>query len=105
MPDLGRLGRSMPEGTQLVGIVLDARDPKENSETIDNAKSILKKTYADFLQILPVEEMAPVLEEVAAIPTTIFVNSKGHIVGNALVGSRPEEAYRSEIEKILKSMK
>ncbi|MDR3231330.1 MAG: TlpA family protein disulfide reductase [Synergistaceae bacterium] len=104
MPDLGRLGRSMPEGTQLVGIVLDVKDPKD-SETISDAKNILGKTKADFLQILPVDAMRPVLGEVAAIPTTIFVNSKGQIVGGALVGSRPEKEYRSEVESILRSMK
>jgi thiol-disulfide isomerase/thioredoxin len=105
MPDLGSLGRSMPEGSQLVGIVLDVEDPQEDSETIDDAKDILKESKADFLQILPVDAMEPVLDKVAAIPTTIFVDSQGKIVGRVLVGSRSEEAYRSEIEQILKSMK
>ncbi|MDR1978813.1 MAG: TlpA family protein disulfide reductase [Synergistaceae bacterium] len=100
MPDLGRLGRSMPEGSQLAGIILDAED----SETADQAKNILAKAQADFLQILPVEDMSPVLGKVLAIPTTIFVNSQGKIIGTPLVGSRSEEDYRAEIEKILKSM-
>ncbi|MDR1874001.1 MAG: TlpA family protein disulfide reductase [Synergistaceae bacterium] len=104
MPDLGVLGRSMPEGSQLVGIVLDVEDPEEDVEALDDANKILRKSKANFLQILPVDAMEPVLGKVAAIPTTIFVNSQGKIVGRPLVGSRSEAAYRSEVEHILKSM-
>jgi thiol-disulfide isomerase/thioredoxin len=105
MPDLGVLGRSMPEGSQLVGIILDVEDPETDSETIGNAKRILKRSRADFPQIFPVDEIAPVLDEVEAIPTTIFVDSQGKIVGSVLVGARSEKEYRSEVENILKSMK
>jgi thiol-disulfide isomerase/thioredoxin len=100
MPDLGLLGRSMPDGSQLVGLLLDAYE----DGAMDDAEDILTKAKSDFLQILPDEAMAPVLEEIDAIPTTIFVDSKGRIVGEPLVGSRSERAYRAEIEKILKSL-
>jgi thiol-disulfide isomerase/thioredoxin len=101
MPDLGRLGRDMPEGTQLVGIALDAGD----SDTIQEAKSILSKAKADFLQIIPCEDMRPIVETVEAIPTTVFVDSKGNIVGEPIVGARDEEEYREEIEAALKSLR
>jgi hypothetical protein len=91
----------MPEGTQLVGLVLDAADDKNAAK---QAKAILTKSKADFLQILPVEAMDSVLEEIAAIPTTIFVDAQGRIVGKPLVGSRDGESYRREIEKLLKSL-
>ena len=103
MPDLGRLGRSMPEGAQLIGIILDAEEP-DVSRTIVVAKSILSKSNADFVQILPSMEMAPILDWVEAIPTTIFVDSKGQIVGEPHVGALDEEGYRAEVEKLLKSM-
>jgi thiol-disulfide isomerase/thioredoxin len=101
MPDLGNLGRNMPEGTQLIGIVLDAED----SETIRKAKSILSKADAGFLQIVPCADMEPITETVEAIPTTVFVDSKGNIVGNPLVGARDEQSYREEIEAALKSVR
>jgi thiol-disulfide isomerase/thioredoxin len=100
MPDLGNLGRTMPEGSQLVGIILDADDPG----AVDSAKKILKKANAGFLQLLPADDMTPVLNEVEAIPTTIFVDSSGKIVGKPLVGARSEKAYRDEIDKLLKSV-
>ncbi|MDR2178827.1 MAG: TlpA family protein disulfide reductase [Synergistaceae bacterium] len=97
MPDLGLLGRSMPKGSQLVGIILDAGD----SGALEEAEEILTQAKADFLQILPVEAMGPVLKKIDAIPTTIFVDSQGNIVGDPLVGSRSGGAYREEIEKRL----
>jgi thiol-disulfide isomerase/thioredoxin len=100
MPDLGSLARSMPKGSQLVGILLDSGE----SGAMDDARKILTKADADFLQILPVMEMKPVLDRIDAIPTTIFVDSEGKIVGEPLIGSRSEKEYRAEIEKILKSL-
>ena len=101
MPDLGKMGRSMPEGTQLIGIILDA-EGSGDAKTINAAKKILAKAKADFVQILPSKEMAPVLRTVSAIPTTIFVDSAGNIVGKPLVGARSEKTYRAEVEKRLK---
>ncbi|MDR1020138.1 MAG: TlpA family protein disulfide reductase [Synergistaceae bacterium] len=101
MPDLGKLARSMPEGSQLIGVILDAYDPG----ALDEAGKILSKAGAQFPQLLPSDEMAPVLDEVEAIPTTVFVDASGKIVGNPLVGSRSEEAYRAEIKKILNTIK
>jgi thiol-disulfide isomerase/thioredoxin len=102
MPDLGELGRSMPEGTQLAGIILDVKEGDD--DTIGEAKTILTKAKADFLQIFPVLAMNPLLKTVEAIPTTIFVDAQGKILGEPLVGSRDGASYRKEIEKILKSM-
>jgi thiol-disulfide isomerase/thioredoxin len=105
MPDLGNMARNMPKGSQLVGIVLDAFGDDDIDEVVIEAKRILSRSKADFPQILPVYEMASVLETVEAIPTTIFVDSKGRIIGEPLVGSRREKDYRASIEKALKSLK
>ena len=101
MPDLGRLGRAMPEGTQLIGLLLDASD----SGAIQKANAILSQAKADFPQIRPSKEMTSFLDSVDAIPTTFFVDSEGRIVGDAVVGSRSEKSYRSEIEKALKQLR
>jgi thiol-disulfide isomerase/thioredoxin len=93
MRDLGELGRSMPEGTQLVGILED--------NALDTARKIVAERNADFPHILASSEMNSYLYTVNAIPWTIFVNSKGEIIGEPLVGSRNAAAYRSAIENIL----
>jgi thiol-disulfide isomerase/thioredoxin len=100
MPDLGQLGRSMPEGTRLIGIVLDVGD----DETLNDARRIRDETNADFLHILPVADMAPYLRTIVAVPTTIFVDSQGRITGEPLVGSRSESDYRAALVGILKDL-
>ncbi|GHS99652.1 hypothetical protein AGMMS50276_23680 [Synergistales bacterium] len=100
MPDLGELGRSMPKGSRLVGFLIDAAP--SDTKVISKALNILKKSNADFTQILLTKDIKPYLEKnIEAIPTTIFVNSKGEIVGKPLVGSRPGREYRAEVESLL----
>jgi hypothetical protein len=101
MPDLGNLARNMPTGAKLVGILLDSDDPGAPAK----ARTILTRARADFPQILPSAEMRSILERVQAIPTTVFVDSKGQLVGEPIVGSRSEESYRKEIEARLRSLR
>ena len=104
MPDLGNMGRSMPDGAQLLGIILDVKGSGD-TDTIEEAKRILSRSKADFIQILPSVEMGSVLSTVQYIPTTIFVDSAGNIVGASLVGARDEKAYRAEVDKLLESIR
>jgi thiol-disulfide isomerase/thioredoxin len=94
LPDLGRLGNSMPEGTQLIGLLLDVEDSSKAKKLLENAK-------ADFLQILYTPQMKELRQKVQAIPTTVFVDAKGRIVGNPIVGSRSEAKYRAVLEETL----
>lgn len=98
MPDLGNLGRSMPEGTQLLGIVIDISD----KETLEEAHAIVGEAKADFPHLLVSEEMLPYLQTIVAVPTTIFVDAQGKVIGEPIVGSRSEKDYRAEVEKALK---
>lgn len=101
MPDLGRLGKAMPEGTQLVGIVIDISDKKK----LDAADAILKNAKAEFTNLIAVSDMNDYLETLVGVPTTIFVDGAGKIVGEPLVGSRSEADYRKELDKALKLVK
>ncbi|MDR3279915.1 MAG: TlpA family protein disulfide reductase [Synergistaceae bacterium] len=102
MPDLGSMGRAMPDGTQLVGLVFDISAGDRSAKS--KAEEILSGAKANFVQIEYSDDMYPYLETVDAIPTTIFVDAKGNIIGEPLVGSRSEKDYRAAIEKILKSL-
>lgn len=103
MPDLGELARSMPEGTRLVGIIIDAAP--DDDDVKGEARDILTEAKAEFLQILPVRDMIPYMETLVGVPTTIFVDSDGKVVGEPLIGSRSGQEYRTEIEKALKLLK
>ena len=98
MPELGKMARNVPANAQVIGLVCDA---SENSVQIQRAQNILQKANADFVNIVPDEQLMRFMENVEAVPTTIFVNSKGEVVGEAIIGA-DVEAYKDELEKLLK---
>ena len=98
MPELGDMARSMPADAQIIGLVCDA---SEGSPQIQEALKITKKAGADFVNIVPDEQLLKFMEGVEAVPTTIFVNSKGEVVGKAVIGA-DVGAYKDELEKLLK---
>ncbi|MDR1650775.1 MAG: TlpA family protein disulfide reductase [Synergistaceae bacterium] len=100
MPDLAGLADSMPEGTQLAGVLLDVT--AGNSSARSSAEKILKNSGADFVQILYDPSMDSYTDGIEAIPTTIFVDSEGRVIGEPIVGSRSGREYRAAIEKALK---
>ena len=83
----------------MVGLVCDVRDAQD-AETIGTAKNILGKAGAEFVNIVPDEALKKYLEDVEAVPTTIFVNAEGKVVGSPVVGA-DVEAYKAFVEKYL----
>jgi thiol-disulfide isomerase/thioredoxin len=102
MPELARLGKSMPEGAQLVGIVFDVTTEDDSEKSA--ADRILKSADANFTQIMYDSSMYNYLSTVEAIPTTIFVDAKGNILGEPMVGADSEANYREAIETTLKQL-
>ena len=98
MPDLAEMSRTLPEDAQIIGLVCDAAD---NSPQVQKAQEILQQAGADFVNIIPDEQLIKFLDGVEAVPTTIFVNSKGEVVGKAIVGANVE-GYKRELETLLK---
>lgn len=98
MPDLAAMSRTLPADAQIIGLVCDAAD---NSPQVQKAQQILQKAGADFVNIVPDEQLIKFLEGVEAVPTTVFVNSKGEVVGKAIIGANVE-GYKRELETLLK---
>ena len=97
MPELGELARSLPADAQIIGLVCDA---SENSQQVKRALKITREANADFMNIIPDEQLMKFMEGVEAVPTTIFVNSKGEVVGKAIIGA-DVEGYKDELKKLL----
>lgn len=97
MPELGEMARALPVDAQIIGLVCDA---EENSPQIRKALQITQEARADFVNIVPDAQLMKFMEGVEAVPTTIFVNSKGEVVGTAVIGA-DVEAYKNELEKLL----
>ncbi|MBR3623157.1 MAG: TlpA family protein disulfide reductase [Selenomonadaceae bacterium] len=100
MPALGAWAKEMPKDAQIIGIVCDAKN--ENDKRIANAAvKIMESSNAKFVNLLPSKEIMTYLENVAAVPTTIFVDSEGNILGQPVVGADVEK-YKARVREYLK---
>ncbi|MCY6355689.1 TlpA disulfide reductase family protein [Clostridium sp. ZS2-4] len=104
MPDLQKLYEEVKkENINILGIVADTSDDEENQEL---AKRIVKEKGVAYTNIIPDEKLQNgFLKDVSGVPTTIFVDSKGNIIGKPIVGSRGKEEYKKEIQERLKTLK
>lgn len=99
MPELGRWAEEMSEDVQLIGVVCDVRSDNDET-TINAAKKILHEANANFINIIPSAELVEYLSTVEAVPTTIFIDSEGNIVGEPIIGA-DVDAYKNFVESYL----
>ncbi len=101
MPDLQSLYEEVKgDGVNIIGIVSDTPD----EETEELAKKILSTKGVKYINIIPDESIINnVLRNISAVPTTLFVDSEGNIIGDLLVGAKSKEEYQQEIQDRLKS--
>ncbi len=57
----------------------------------------MEKADADFLQIIANADFGPVMRWVVGVPTTLFVDKEGNIVGDPIVGA-DVEGYKQFVE-------
>lgn len=100
MPELGEWARNMPADAQLIGIICDVENPND-LQTIEAANMILSEANADFVNLLPDESLAQYLQTVEAVPTTLFIDSNGNLIGEPVVGA-DVESYKQRVEDYLK---
>ncbi|NLK72324.1 MAG: TlpA family protein disulfide reductase [Clostridiales bacterium] len=102
MPDLGRLYKELDEmNVNLIGIMVDVSQ-KTNKEL---ALQITEKSGATYTHLLMDENIFNYLNHnISAIPTTIFVDSKGNVVGMPVVGALKKDEYKEIIKERLKAV-
>lgn len=103
MPELEKLYQEMKEkNVNIMGVISDLPDFSDENVAIE----ILKTQGVTFSNIIPDESLQTgFLNTIEAVPTTVFVDSEGNIVGDPIMGSNSKEVYEKEIEKILKTLK
>lgn len=99
MPELSEWAGSMPADVQLVGIVCDVGGAGDK-ETFDEARKIMQKAGGDFVNLIPNGEIMKYLEKVEAVPTTIFVDEKGRILGEPVIGADVAQ-YKARVREYL----
>ena len=103
--ELAKLNAAVQEkGVQVIGLLSDVTDnslrPVESQ--VDLAQEIVELTGADYLHLIPDPVLyKKILSQVTAVPTTLFVDEKGSIVGYAYMGSRDCDRWMKVIEETL----
>ena len=102
MPELGEWAREMPDNVQLIGLVSDISGD-DDTEHHDLAVEILEKADADFLQIIANQDFIPIMQYIIGVPTTLFVDKEGNIVGDPIIGANVE-GYKQFVEDYLNEL-
>jgi thiol-disulfide isomerase/thioredoxin len=106
MPELSKIAQEYKDqGLQVIGLVVDVTD----KATLQDAPVIITETGANYLHILPSDELYSELGGIDAVPTTFFVDSQGRTYfpsreDAAYVGARSkkewEEIINAQLEKL-----
>lgn len=98
MPELEAISKEYAgKGAAVVGVVGDV--PVGYDEYLADAEAVIKETGVTYKNIRSWEGFAEEIELIG-VPTTFFVNSKGNIVGDEIVGA-DVEAYRTRLDEYL----
>ncbi len=90
MPELAQWDKELPDNVQILGLVIDVPEDTESDEAMtvmEDAKKIVSEAGVEFTNIVPDSELQKFLSNVSGVPTTFFVNSKGEIIGDPIVGA------------------
>ncbi len=104
MPDLGELSNEyQSKGVQIVGMISDVlnSDGSISQSQVDTAKDIVSSTKANYLHILPSEDLFGLISQITSVPTTFFVDKDGNQVGGVYVGSKSKAEWQSIIDRTL----
>lgn len=99
MPDLAELYTELPTGCALVGVLTDVY----GDENLDTAVQIVTETGVTYDNIIPDDTLYQFLAaNITGVPTTLYVDSEGNILGG-VVGARSKEEYKTILEELVKS--
>ena len=100
MPELAKLEGEYDGRLQLIGVPIDVDFSKPDSKEYKAALEILESAGAKYKNIQPTGGIAEYTKYMQYVPTSIFVDSEGNIVGGPVVGGNFDE-YRNTIEGYL----
>lgn len=99
MPELGEWAKEMPDNVQIIGLIIDING-EEDTEHRDLAVDITQQAGADFPNLIANADFAPILKDVIGVPTTLFIDGEGNLVGDPVVGA-DVDGYKSFVEDYL----
>ena len=97
MPELGEWAEEMPDNVQMLGLIIDING-EEDTEHRDLAVDITQKAGVGFTNLIANADFAPILRNVVGVPTTLFIDGDGNIVGDPIVGANVD-GYKTFVEE------
>ncbi|MCI8799713.1 TlpA family protein disulfide reductase [Acetatifactor muris] len=104
MPELGQLaGEYDKSDFQIIGIISNVQEGAEEKQTT-KAKSLIEQTGAAYPHLYLNESLFnALLTDVAAVPTTFFLDEEGNIL-DTVVGAREKEDWKELIDSLLEDL-
>lgn len=102
MPELGEWAQSMPDNVQIIGLIVDISGD-EDTKHHDLAVEITEKAEAEFIHVIANADLDPVMRWVVGVPTTLFVDKEGNLVGEPIVGAYVD-GYKTFVEEYLNGL-
>lgn len=99
MPELGEWAREMPDNVQILGLIIDI-DGEDDTEHHDLAVDITQKAAVDYTNLVANADFSTILEDVYGVPTTLFIDGDGNIVGAPIIGA-DVDGYKKFAEEYL----
>lgn len=105
LPDLAELSRNYSDkNIKVLGIAADVYH--DSPQTIELAEEILKEAGAEYLNITANDQIENnILRFLYAVPTTLFVDSNGDVLGETLIGTKSYDEFVIYIDAALKESK
>ncbi|WP_458862788.1 rhodanese-like domain-containing protein [Acidaminobacterium chupaoyuni] len=108
MPELGEIQKEYADkGFQIVGIPIDTlkQDLSYDADQVKKAQKAVEKTGADYTHVLPsIDLIRSHLQEVYAVPETVFVDENGVQVGEIYSGAQSKADWEKLIDSLLKEV-
>lgn len=102
MPDLAALKNELPENATIIGIISDV--PTLSAPTATKAAEMIAQTGAGNYLHLALTDGAfgyTLSANMSVVPTTVFVNREGVIVGNMVEGVLSKKQYARLFDELL----
>ena len=103
MPELGAWEKELPDNVQIVGLIVDISST-DNETQIAAAKQITEKADVGFANLIGGNgDFDELIGSIVGVPTTIFVDKSGNIVGEIIVGADVDR-YKSFVNKYIEAL-
>ena len=102
MPELQKIHAGYEGRAQIIGVPTDVNFDDPESAEYKNAVKTLEWAEAEFKNVKPMGGLAAVMQSMQFVPTSIFVDSEGKIIGEPVIGADTEK-YKARIEEYLSS--